>query len=119
MPEPDPRFDAFARLERGVPLSFQIAQGRLNRKPVCLVCFVCDAKLAEWPRDKIERAIDIACKNNFVPFDLKHFRRSLVNWWVQCGRLDPPQCWSEMKKRFIDAIEKKEREKRRIYGTDN
>lgn len=110
MPEPDQRFDAFACLQRGEPLSFQIARGRLNRKPVSLVCFALDARAAEWNREQIERAIRFSCENNFIRFSREGFRRSLIALWVQAGRLPAPKCWAEMKKRFIQGVEKKERQ---------
>jgi len=123
MPDSDQRFDAFALLGKGEPLSFQIARGRLNQKPVSLVCFALDARAAEWTREQIEHTIAIACANNSIRFSRDGFRRSLIALWVQAGRRNSPQCWAEMKKRFIDRTERHERHKaRELYGnetTDN
>jgi hypothetical protein len=102
MSQPDQRFDAFALMQRGEPLAFQIARGRRNGHPVSLVCFAIDARLHEWEREDIEHAIKVALEMNLIRFRDRWLRNSLAQLWTKSGGLRPPQCWVEMKKRFID-----------------
>lgn len=102
MSQPDRRFDAFALMKRGEPLAFQIARGRNTGQPVSLVCFALDARLNEWEKEDIEGMIKLALELNLSRFKKNWLRHSLATLWTRCGRLQSPQCWAEMKKRFID-----------------